>query len=467
MSDARPPTPSPLDANAASPPPPNAHVQVPMLFAHAAVPMTHNCSTPPPSATGKRMRNSQPRSNHSNHLPPSGGPSAARRNPPPPLRPVRSWSRRSASWTPEEDARLVELVSRETPNSATITTFKTWSRVAVQLSNRTGKQCRERYLNQLKPGIKRDAWTPEEERILHEAHARLGNKWVAISAQLPGRTDNCVKNHWNSMLRKRQRREAALKAAEREVNATLGLRANRQSSVTSLPSMTGGICTPLGHGRDSSDVDAYVRNGCATPSGLSSAMEVALSSGVPSPFVTGSPITPKRDAKLQISSLVSGTQDSPSVWCLPDAGMHAATTPSRGGMAQARVNIHGGEGDLMMGQQTGFDGNGNCNGNGSGVGSAHLLNAGSDAPVTKVRRVEDVGFGNSLNALATAASSLPPSPITPESRFSASRSRSASPERVAPDFRLEQSASVGGWSLEQRMGSLANRGDERRSSFER
>lgn len=86
---------------------------------------------------------------------------------------------------------------------------KTWSKIASQLPGRSGKQCRERWLNQLQPGIKKEAWNDEEERILHEAHGRLGNHWVAIAKLLEGRTDNCVKNHWNSMLRKRQRREKA------------------------------------------------------------------------------------------------------------------------------------------------------------------------------------------------------------------------------------------------------------------
>lgn len=212
----------------------------------------------------------------------------------------RVWGRRSASWTPDEDAKLVELVKKESAVPPSITASKTWSRVAAQLTNRTGKQCRERYLNQLKPGIRRDPWSQEEERILHEAHAQIGNKWVSIANLLPGRTDNCVKNHWNSMLRKRQRREAALKAAEAEVVATLG---RSHKSATDVDGK--------------SEADYSVHTGCATPSGASSSYQDVPTSGIPSPFTASSPITPKRDSKLQISSLVAAsTKELPS-WNVP------------------------------------------------------------------------------------------------------------------------------------------------------
>lgn len=205
----------------------------------------------------------------------------------------RTCQRRSATWTPEEDARLVALVQKETSNTPSITAAKTWSRVAQKLSGRSGKQCRERYLNQLKPGIKRDPWSQEEEIILRQEHARIGNKWVAIASKLPGRTDNCVKNHWNSMKRKRQRREAAVRAAEKQVISTLGY-----SHLNPLNPLHSGI--PL-------------RTGYATPSGVSSSARDAVNSEIPSPFTT-SPTTPRGDSKIQISNLVVGSaRDVPEV----------------------------------------------------------------------------------------------------------------------------------------------------------
>jgi Myb-like DNA-binding domain len=59
-----------------------------------------------------------------------------------------------------------------------------WSSIAKSFSGRIGKQCRERWHNQLRPDIRRDAWTDEEEALLAEAHARLGNKWADISKVL-------------------------------------------------------------------------------------------------------------------------------------------------------------------------------------------------------------------------------------------------------------------------------------------
>ncbi|PKA63155.1 Myb-related protein 3R-1 [Apostasia shenzhenica] len=78
-----------------------------------------------------------------------------------------------------------------------------WSTISNSLPGRIGKQCRERWYNHLKPEIKRDAWTSEEERVIIEAHMELGNKWTEIANRLPGRTDNSIKNYWHSSLKKK------------------------------------------------------------------------------------------------------------------------------------------------------------------------------------------------------------------------------------------------------------------------
>ncbi|CAI0549185.1 unnamed protein product [Linum tenue] len=99
-------------------------------------------------------------------------------------------------WTPEEDIMLVSCIQDHGPAN--------WRSVPTNTGLlRCSKSCRLRWTNYLRPGIKRGNFTPQEEKMIIHLQALLGNRWAAIASYLPQRTDNDIKNYWNTHLKKK------------------------------------------------------------------------------------------------------------------------------------------------------------------------------------------------------------------------------------------------------------------------
>lgn len=103
---------------------------------------------------------------------------------------------RKGLWSPEEDEKLICHITKYGHGC--------WSSVPKQAGlQRCGKSCRLRWINYLRPDLKRGTFSAMEEKLIIELHAILGNRWSQIASHLPGRTDNEIKNFWNSCIKKK------------------------------------------------------------------------------------------------------------------------------------------------------------------------------------------------------------------------------------------------------------------------
>ncbi|KAL3645415.1 hypothetical protein CASFOL_010595 [Castilleja foliolosa] len=122
---------------------------------------------------------------------------------------VDSNGRKKGAWSEEEDNKLRSYILR----------YGHWNwRLLPKYAglSRCGKSCRLRWVNYLKPGLKKGNFTKHEEDLVFQLHAQLGNKWSAIATRLPGRTDNEIKNFWHTRVENKNRKPHNTQSSEKK-----------------------------------------------------------------------------------------------------------------------------------------------------------------------------------------------------------------------------------------------------------
>ncbi|GMJ00999.1 myb domain protein 55 [Hibiscus trionum] len=145
---------------------------------------------------------------------------------------------RKGLWSPEEDEKLLRHITKYGHGC--------WSSVPKQAGlQRCGKSCRLRWINYLRPDLKRGTFSQEEENLIIELHAVLGNRWSQIAAQLPGRTDNEIKNLWNSSLKKKLKQRGIDPVTHKPLSEVENGEDNKSQQPTNSLDMASGASTEL------------------------------------------------------------------------------------------------------------------------------------------------------------------------------------------------------------------------------
>ncbi|XP_062171611.1 transcription factor GAMYB-like isoform X2 [Alnus glutinosa] len=157
-------------------------------------------------------------------------------------------------WTSAEDEILVEYVKKHGEGN--------WNAVQKHSGlSRCGKSCRLRWANHLRPDLRKGAFTTEEERCIIELHAKMGNKWARMAAELPGRTDNEIKNYWNTRIKRLQRSGTPIYPPDVCMQVFNGSRDNHMGTLETADTQHGDLLQRDGFEIPDVDINSVLNNG--------------------------------------------------------------------------------------------------------------------------------------------------------------------------------------------------------------
>ncbi|RDX82544.1 Transcription factor MYB61, partial [Mucuna pruriens] len=211
---------------------------------------------------------------------------------------------RKGLWSPEEDEKLLRHITKYGHGC--------WSSVPKQAGlQRCGKSCRLRWINYLRPDLKRGTFSQEEENLIIELHAVLGNRWSQIAAQLPGRTDNEIKNLWNSCLKKKLRQKGIDPVTHKPLCEVENGEENGRSQEKAA--QVSNELNLLKSESSKSDSGSYEQRRSNSPKAYAPEMDGSCSSKIESNFVTNNCYS----KDLFLERFMSSRQESYSTSCQP------------------------------------------------------------------------------------------------------------------------------------------------------